>query len=65
MSNKITAVIFTAILIVFPMSLSANTCLDFDGVNDYVQTTLDVQPSAIPVTTWEAWVKPSRLNYSL
>jgi len=36
----------------------------FDGVNDYVFTPLDVQPSAIPETTWEAWVYPQRANYS-
>ncbi|MDJ1185569.1 lamin tail domain-containing protein [Roseofilum casamattae] len=33
--------------------------LVFDG-NDYVATTLDAQPSALPATTWEAWVKPTR-----
>jgi hypothetical protein len=32
----------------------------FDGENDYIATTLDTQPSALPATTWEAWVKPTR-----
>ncbi|MEP7338784.1 MAG: putative Ig domain-containing protein [Acidobacteriota bacterium] len=33
-----------------------------DGVDDYVSTTLDVQPSALPNVTWEAWVYPTRVN---
>ncbi|MGB0430270.1 MAG: LamG-like jellyroll fold domain-containing protein, partial [Bacteroidia bacterium] len=37
--------------------------LEFDGLNDYVSTTLDVQPSTLATTTWEGWVYPSRLNY--
>ena len=32
--------------------------LDFDGVDDAITTTLDVQPSAMPTTTWEAWIYP-------
>ncbi|HEY6167304.1 MAG TPA: right-handed parallel beta-helix repeat-containing protein, partial [Verrucomicrobiae bacterium] len=36
---------------------------NFDGTNQYVATPLDVQPSAMPSTTWEAWVYPTRLNY--
>ncbi|MBI4661362.1 MAG: carbohydrate-binding protein, partial [Verrucomicrobia bacterium] len=32
----------------------------FDGGDDYVDTALDVQPSAMPSTTWEAWVFPTR-----
>jgi hypothetical protein len=35
----------------------------FDGTNDYLATPLDVSPTALPVTTWEAWVYPTRLNY--
>jgi len=34
--------------------------LTFDGQDDYVATTLDAQPSALPAITWEAWVKPTR-----
>lgn len=30
----------------------------FDGVDDYVETALDVQPSAMPTATWECWVLP-------
>ncbi len=37
---------------------------NLDGVDDYVGTTLDVQPSAMPSTTWEAWVFPARVNFS-
>src|SRR6185369_9745667 len=29
----------------------------------YVATPLDVQPSALPNTTWEAWVYPTRINF--
>lgn len=36
----------------------------FDGVNDYVATSLDVQPSAMPATTWEAWVRPGRVPHT-
>lgn len=36
----------------------------FDGVDDYVSTELDVQPSAMASTTWEAWVYPTRVNHS-
>jgi len=32
--------------------------LFFDGKDDFVSTTLDVQPNALPSTTWEAWVLP-------
>src|SRR4051812_38699714 len=35
----------------------------FDGLDDYVATTLDVQPSAMPYSTWEAWVYPTRPNH--
>jgi hypothetical protein len=34
-----------------------------DGTDQYVATTLDVQPSALPETTWEAWVFPTRVNW--
>src|SRR5205807_4817584 len=34
----------------------------FDGVDDRVTTTLDVQPSAMPTTTWDAWVYPTINN---
>jgi uncharacterized delta-60 repeat protein len=36
-----------------------------DGVDDYVSTTLDVQPSALPNTTWEAWVYPTHVNHNV
>lgn len=32
--------------------------LNFDGIDDYVQTNLDIQPSAMPNVTFEAWVYP-------
>jgi hypothetical protein len=30
-----------------------------------VPTSLDVRPSAMPNSTWEVWVKPTRLNHTL
>jgi hypothetical protein len=36
-----------------------NNALDFDGANDCVITTLDVNYSVMPITTWEAWVYPT------
>lgn len=37
---------------------------EFDGSSHYLSTTVDGQPSALPYTTWEAWVYPTRLNHS-
>lgn len=37
---------------------------DFDGTNDYIITSLDVQPGAMASTTWEAWIYPTRVNYA-
>jgi hypothetical protein len=34
-----------------------------DGADDSVSTPLDVQPAAMPSTTWEAWVYPTRVNF--
>lgn len=36
-----------------------------DGTDDYVSTNLDAQPSAMPNTTWDAWVFPTRINQPL
>jgi hypothetical protein len=36
----------------------------FDGTNEYVATQLDVSPAAMEVTTWEAWVYPTRLSFN-
>lgn len=41
------------------LTKSLNNALDYDGVNDCVITTLDANYSAIPITTWEAWVYPT------
>jgi hypothetical protein len=42
---------------------SLNNALDFDGVDDCViTTTLDVNYSAMTITTWEAWVLPTDNN---
>jgi|GEM_PF-993477 len=41
-----------------------NLALRFDGVDDYVNTTLTVSPTALPTTTWEAWVYPTRVNHA-
>jgi hypothetical protein len=40
-------------------SKSLNNALDFDGTDDCVITTLDVNYSVLPITTWEAWVFPT------
>lgn len=37
--------------------------LILNGTAQYMATELDVQPSALPETTWEAWVYPTRLNH--
>jgi hypothetical protein len=34
----------------------------FNGSGQYVATDLDVQPAALPATTWEAWVFPTTVN---
>ncbi len=39
--------------------------LAFNGVDQSVSTSLDVQPIAMPSTTWEAWVFPTRVNYAV
>lgn len=41
------------------LTKNLNTALDFDGVDDHVLTTLDVNYSVMPITTWEAWVYPT------
>jgi len=41
------------------LAKNLNNALDFDGVNDCVITTLDVNNSVLPITTWEAWVYPT------
>jgi hypothetical protein len=42
----------------------AGRALDFDGIDDYVMTSLDAQPTAMPTLTWEAWIKPERIYHS-
>lgn len=42
-----------------PIGNLGHTVMQFDGKNDYIKTNLDAQPSAMPATTWEAWVKPA------
>lgn len=41
------------------LTKNLNNALDFDGIDDCVITTLDANNSAIPITTWEAWVYPT------
>jgi hypothetical protein len=45
------------------LTAKPNLALAFDGSTNYVTTTLDAQPSALPTTTWEAWVYPTRTNF--
>ncbi|MRX48552.1 LamG domain-containing protein [Pedobacter puniceum] len=42
-------------------TLEANA-LDFDGINDHIITTLNADVSVMPITTWEAWVYPTKNN---
>lgn len=44
------------------LSKNLNHAIDFDGVDDHVLTTLDVNYSVMPITTWEAWVYPTANN---
>lgn len=44
------------------LTKNLNNALDFDGVDDHVLTTLDVNYSVMPITTWEAWVYPTANN---
>jgi len=44
---------------------TANKAYSFNGSNNYIKTSLDVQPSAIPVTSWSFWVKPKRINHNV
>lgn len=37
--------------------------LEFNGIDQYVETPLDVQPSAMPEVTFSAWIKPTQLNH--
>lgn len=37
--------------------------LNFDGTNLNVTTSLDVDATAMPESTWIAWVRPTRLNH--
>ena len=48
----------------FQAQTNASSAISFDGVDDYVQTDLDAQPSALTTTTFETWFKPTRLNHS-
>lgn len=41
------------------LSKELNNALDFDGIDDCVITTLDVNNTVMPITTWEAWVYPT------
>lgn len=60
------AILFTSAQFVTPafqgtnfLSKNLNNALDFDGIDDCVITTLDVNDAVMPITTWEAWVYPT------
>jgi len=38
--------------------------LNFDGIDDYVNTNIDISPSAYSEFTFEAWVYPTRVNHA-
>lgn len=42
----------------------AGGAFSFDGINDAIVTELDVQPSTMPSSTWEAWVYPTRVLHN-
>ncbi|MBU2509682.1 LamG domain-containing protein [bacterium] len=37
---------------------TANEAYAFNGTSDYIYTNIDAQPSAMPETTWMAWIYP-------
>ncbi|MCH2230957.1 MAG: HYR domain-containing protein [Crocinitomicaceae bacterium] len=37
--------------------------LSFDGVNDYVNTGINIDPATYPNFTFETWIYPTRVNY--
>jgi|GEM_PF-756643 len=49
---------------IYQAQADAGSGISFDGTDDYIQTTLDAQPTAMATSTWEAWFKPVQLNYS-
>lgn len=49
---------------IYQAQADAGSGISFDGTDDYIQTGLDAQPSVMATTTWEAWIKPGRLNYA-
>jgi concanavalin A-like lectin/glucanase superfamily protein len=38
---------------------TADSAYQLDGSNDYIQTSIDIQPSIMPDSSWSAWVKPT------
>ncbi|MCK6602658.1 MAG: hypothetical protein L6Q77_12660 [Bacteroidetes bacterium] len=48
-----------------PVLSQSGTALLLDGSPSSLSTSLDVQPSALPVTTWEAWVYPERTFFGI
>ncbi|MEK7691385.1 MAG: LamG domain-containing protein, partial [Bdellovibrionota bacterium] len=38
--------------------------ISLDGSDDYLATELRVDYAALPATTWEAWVHPTRMNHN-
>src|SRR5690606_3353419 len=42
-----------------PLTAQPTGAATFDGVDDGIYTTLDVDPTAMPSTTWSAWVRPT------
>ncbi|MBN8706312.1 MAG: T9SS type A sorting domain-containing protein [Bacteroidetes bacterium] len=54
-------------ILIFSLSkiyAQSGSAVYLEGSSSYISTPLDVQPAAMPVSTWEAWVYPERVNYS-
>ncbi len=48
---------------VFAQRTSDTSGLEFDGINDYVDTKIDISHDTLPNLTIEGWVYPTRTNY--
>jgi len=49
-------------------SIAAKTpgnSLNFNGNNNFITTNISQRQSSVPNVTWEAWIKPTRVNFGL
>jgi len=61
------SILIFAILIfsLFKGYAQSGSAVYLEGSSSYISTPLDVQPAAMPVSTWEAWVYPERVNFGI